>query len=93
MTGVPGSGTILSHIESTGEMCIIMVWQKVKRGESLFAVLSNKTGRTHLENETGMFMRKKHMKAIALGMAAREFRLPLLHSSSTVSNAVYGLSP
>ena len=70
MTGVPGSGTILSHIESTGEMCIIMVWQKVKRGESLVAVLSNKTGRTHLENETGMFMRKKHMKAIALGMAA-----------------------
>ena len=70
MTGVPGSGTILSHIESTGEMCIIMVWQKVKRGESLFTVLSNKTGRTHLENETGMFMRKKHMKAIALGMAA-----------------------
>ena len=70
MTGVSGSGTILSHIESTGEMCIIMAWQKVKRGESLFAVLSNKTGRTHLENETGMFMRKKHMKAIALGMAA-----------------------
>ena len=70
MTGVSGSGTILSHIESTGEMCIIMVWQKVKRGESLFTVLSNKTGRTHLENETGMFMRKKHMKAIALGMAA-----------------------
>ena len=70
MTGVPGSGTILSHIESTGEMCIIMVWQKVKRGESLFTILSNKTGRTHLENETGMFMRKKHMKAIALGMAA-----------------------
>lgn len=70
MTGMPGSGTILSHIESIGEMCIIMVWQKVKRGESLFAVLSNKTGRTHLENETGMFMRKKHMKAIALGMAA-----------------------